>query len=47
MREYIEQKYGSILDQYEENYGLNGMDYLWSLQTKEEVDELLGPYLNN
>ena len=45
-REYIENNYSKeILENYEEDFGLNGLDRLWSLESKEEVDEVLGEYL--
>ena len=46
-REYIENNYSKeILENYEEDFGLNGLDRLWSLDNKEDVDELLGSYLD-
>ena len=46
-REYIENNYSKeILENYEEDFGLNGLDKLWSLDNKEDVDELLGSYLD-
>ena len=45
-REYIENNYSKeVLKNYEEDYGLNGLDYLWSLESKEEIDEELESYL--
>jgi len=45
-REYIENNYSKeILENYEEDFGINGLDRLWSLESKEEVDEVLGEYL--
>ena len=45
-REYIENNYSKeVLKNYEEDYGLNGLDYLWSLENKEEIDEELESYL--
>ena len=45
-REYIENNYSKeVLKNYEEDFGLNGLDYLWSLENKEEIDEELESYL--
>ena len=45
-REYIENNYSKeVLENYEEDFGINGLDYLWSLESKEEVDEVLKEYL--
>ena len=45
-REYIENNYSKeVLKNYEEDFGLNGLDYLWSLESKEEIDEELESYL--
>jgi len=45
-REYIENNYSKeVLKNYEEDYGLNGLDYLWSLESKEDVDWELESYL--
>jgi hypothetical protein len=45
VREYVDSYYGEkVLEWYEEDVGLNGLDYLWSLGSKEEVDEVLGDY---
>ena len=48
--EYMVSEFGiekseSIRDEYEENYGLNGLDYLWRLESEDEVYEVLGEYL--
>jgi hypothetical protein len=44
---YIEKHYGpEIMKQFEDEQGINGRDYLLSLSSPEEVDELLGPYKN-
>ena len=46
-REYIDNNYSKeILENYEEDFGLNGLDRLWGLESKEEVDEVLGEYLD-
>jgi hypothetical protein len=38
---YVESLIGKEgIERYEEDYGLNGLDYLWSLNSKEEVDEV-------
>ena len=42
---YIDKHYGPVIvKQFEEDHGINGYDYLLSLSSPEEVDELLGPY---
>jgi hypothetical protein len=47
VRDYVESSYSKeVLENYEEDYGLNGLDRLWSLESKEEVDEVLGSYLD-
>jgi hypothetical protein len=39
---YVETKYGQqVVDDYEEAFGLNGLDNLWSCENEQEVDELL------
>lgn len=39
---YVEENYTQdALDAYEDMYGENGMDLLWSQESPEEVDELL------
>ena len=45
IEEFGMEKSERIRDEYEENYGLNGLDYLWSLSSKDEVYEVLGDYL--
>lgn len=44
--DYVEQKYSSVIELYEEDYGLNGMDLLWSCASEAEVDNLLESYLD-
>ena len=47
VRDYVESSYSKeILENYEEDFGLNGLDKLWSLDNKEDVDEVLGSYLD-
>lgn len=42
---YVEQNYSAdALQAFEEMYGENGMDLLWSLESAEEVDNLLGAF---
>lgn len=44
---YIDKHYGPvIMKQFEVDQGINGRDYLLSLSSPEEVDELLGSYKN-
>ena len=44
---YIDKHYGPvIMKQFEDEQGINGRDYLLSLSSPEEVDELLGSYKN-
>jgi hypothetical protein len=45
VREYGIEKSEEIRDSYEEDYGLNGLDYLWSIDNEDEVYEVLGDYL--
>jgi hypothetical protein len=42
---YLEKKYKKYLKEYEENMGINGLDYVYSLESKEEVDEVFESYL--
>ena len=44
IREYIISNYASVLDQFTEDYGLNGWDLLFMSQTTQEVDALLQDY---
>jgi hypothetical protein len=46
VREYGIEKSEEIRDSYEEDYGLNGLDYLWSIDNEDEVYEVLSDYLN-
>lgn len=44
-RKYIDRVYGSeVIELYEEDYGLNGLDFLLSAVDAEEVDRLLESY---
>ena len=46
VREYVKEKYSvEVLEWYEEDFGLNGLDRLWSMGSEEDVDELLEMYL--
>lgn len=45
VREYVDKVYGEkVLEWYEEDFGLNGLDRLWSCENKEEVDSILDGY---
>ena len=45
IREYVDRVYGEkVLEWYEEDYGLNGLDRLWGCEDKEEVDSILEGY---
>ena len=45
VHQYVESIIGKEgIERYEEDYGINGLDYLWSLNSKEEVDEALEGY---
>jgi hypothetical protein len=47
VHEYVDEVYGKdVLENYEEDYGLNGLDLLWGCDNSEEVDNLLRDYLN-
>lgn len=39
-------KYGEVIENYKEDFGLNGWDRLMMCTSEEEVDELLGDYLS-
>jgi len=42
---YLESKYNKkIIENYVEDYGLNGWDRLLMCESEEEVDELLGVF---
>ena len=45
VHEYVYEKYGYAVEDYETDHGINGLDRLWSCTSEEEVDELLGDYL--
>ena len=45
VRDYVNKKYKKYLKDYEENMGLNGLDYLWSLESEEEVDYVFEDYV--
>ena len=36
---------GWLLERYEEDYGLNGRDYIMSIDDVEELEEILKNYL--
>jgi len=42
VHDYVEYKYAHLLEEYQENYGHNGMDLLWECESEAEVDELMG-----
>ena len=44
VRDYVDKNYKKFLEEYEENMGLNGLDYLWSLESEEEVDDVFESY---
>jgi hypothetical protein len=35
---YVDAHYKHLLEEYEETYGINGLDHLWTLESSEEVD---------
>lgn len=39
------EKADEIRDMYEESFGLNGLDYLWSLEDSDEVYEALNDFI--
>ena len=42
---YVKANYSfEAIENYEEAFGINGMDHLWSMSSPEEVDELLSPF---
>ena len=48
--EFMVNKFGmlksiEIREEYEENFGLNGLDYLWSLESEDEVYEVLSDFI--
>ncbi len=46
IREYIDKKYSEeVLENYREDFGLNGWDRLLGCESEEEVDEILGDYI--
>lgn len=46
IREYIEKKYSEeVLENYREDYGLNGWDRLLGCEDEREVDEILEEYI--
>ena len=45
VHDYVNKKYKKYLKDYEENMGLNGLDYLWSLESEEEVDYVFEDYV--
>jgi hypothetical protein len=44
VRDYVDKNYKKFLEEYEENMGLNGLDYLWSLDSEKEVDDVFESY---
>jgi hypothetical protein len=45
LKEFGMEKSEEIREEYEENYGLNGLDYLWSLESEDEVYDVLSDYV--
>jgi hypothetical protein len=45
LNEFGIEKSEEIREEYKENYGLNGLDYLWSLESEDEVYDVLGEYI--
>lgn len=43
--EFGMEKADEIRDMYEESFGLNGLDYLWSLESENEVYEVLNDFI--
>ena len=43
--EFGMEKADEIRDMYEESFGLNGLDYLWSLKDSDEVYETLNDFI--
>ena len=47
VHQYVESIIGKEgLERYEEDYGINGLDHLWSLNSEEEVNEVLEDYID-
>ena len=45
VREYVESFYGEdVLKWYEEDMGINGLEFLWGCGSKKEVDSILEGY---
>ena len=42
---YVDDNYKHLLEEYEESYGINGLDHLWSLESEDEVDDLFEDFL--
>ena len=45
VKEFGIEKSEEILENYEESFGLNGLDYLWSLESEDEVYEALNDFI--
>lgn len=45
VKEFGLEKSEKIVECYEENFGLNGLDYLWSLNSEDEVYEVLNDFI--
>lgn len=46
VHKYVEEKYGQeIIENYEEDFGNNGLDLLWECEDEKEVDFILECYL--
>ena len=45
LKEFGMEKSEEIREEYEENYGLNGLDRLWSLESEDEVYDVLSDYV--
>ena len=39
------EKATNVLNEYEESFGSNGLDYLWSLESEDEVYEALNDFI--
>lgn len=46
-QQYVEDVYGEqAIEDFQEVHGLNGLDRLWSCESKEEVDDLFANFID-
>lgn len=45
VKEFGMERADEILERYEESFGSNGVDFLWSLESEDEVYDVLADFI--